>query len=110
MAYSASKTANSRSLADVDECSSPEGNSCDANAMCTNTEGSYVCRCLKGFTGDGKSCSGKVRQSLTIIKTISALRLNHPSRKRSIRVEGFSFGARIYMQNLRSVILFSLLY
>ena len=65
---SASKTANSRSLADVDECSSPEGNSCDTNAMCTNTEGSYVCRCLRGFTGDGLSCSGKVRQSLTIIK------------------------------------------
>ena len=65
---SASKTAYNRSLADVDECASPERNSCDANAMCINTDGSYVCRCLKGFTGDGKSCSGNLRKNMTIIK------------------------------------------
>ena len=46
---------------DTDECASPETNECDLNAMCTNTEGSYVCRCKKGYTGDGKICSGKIR-------------------------------------------------
>lgn len=46
-------------LADVDECASPELNECDPNAMCTNTEGSYVCRCIKNFEGDGRNCTGK---------------------------------------------------
>ena len=27
--------------------------------MCTNTEGSYVCRCIKNFEGDGRNCTGK---------------------------------------------------
>ena len=46
-------------LSDTDECASPETNECDSNALCTNTDGSYVCRCVKGFEGDGKTCKGK---------------------------------------------------
>ena len=42
---------------DVDECTSSGANQCHINAMCTNTEGSYVCRCKKGFTGDGFTCT-----------------------------------------------------
>lgn len=45
--------------ADVDECASPDNNDCHSKALCTNTEGSYVCRCLRGYSGDGKNCSGK---------------------------------------------------
>ena len=45
-------------FADIDECSSAEANDCDLDAMCTNTEGSYVCRCKRGYTGDGKNCTG----------------------------------------------------
>ena len=41
---------------DVDECESVDR--CDSNALCTNTEGSYVCRCIKGFEGDGRNCTG----------------------------------------------------
>ena len=44
---------------DVDECASLETNSCHSNALCTNTEGSYVCRCLRGYNGDGRNCTGK---------------------------------------------------
>ena len=44
---------------DVDECESPEANSCHPSSLCTNTEGSYVCRCLRGYSGDGKNCTGK---------------------------------------------------
>lgn len=47
-------------FADVDECSLPGGSGCDPNALCTNTEGSYICRCLRGFEGDGRNCTGKV--------------------------------------------------
>lgn len=45
---------------DADECGSPETNSCHSNALCTNTEGSYVCRCLRGYNGDGRNCTGKL--------------------------------------------------
>lgn len=45
-------------VTDIDECSSPESNNCSVNALCTNTEGFYVCRCLKGFEGDGLICRG----------------------------------------------------
>ena len=41
---------------DVDEC---ELSFCSANANCTNTEGSYMCQCQIGFSGDGYICSGK---------------------------------------------------
>ena len=44
---------------DLDECNSPIGDACDPNALCTNTEGSYVCRCLRGFKGDSRNCTGK---------------------------------------------------
>ena len=44
---------------DIDECASSDTNECDLNALCTNIEGSYVCRCLNGFTGDGRNCSGE---------------------------------------------------
>ena len=43
---------------DIDECASEGDNECDINAQCTNTEGSYVCRCLEGYQGDGRNCTG----------------------------------------------------
>ena len=45
-------------LTDIDEClSSP----CDPNAVCQNTIGSFTCTCNAGFTGDGLSCTGKIK-------------------------------------------------
>ena len=47
-------------LTDVDECENGT-NDCDpVFGTCENTVGSYTCQCEPGFTGDGKSCSGKV--------------------------------------------------
>ena len=31
---------------------------CDANADCQQNTNSYVCICRKGFTGNGKTCTG----------------------------------------------------
>ncbi|CAH3154596.1 unnamed protein product, partial [Pocillopora meandrina] len=42
---------------DVNECASPDTNGCDRNALCTNIEGSYICRCLKGYQGNGRFCA-----------------------------------------------------
>ena len=41
---------------DVDECTSFP-NICGANADCHNTDGSYICNCKAGYTGDGKTCA-----------------------------------------------------
>ena len=43
---------------DIDECS-VFSSICDINAVCRNSEGSYVCSCKEAFAGDGKACKGK---------------------------------------------------
>ena len=40
---------------EIDECILGE-HDCSQNATCQNTEGSFDCFCLNGFTGDGKTC------------------------------------------------------
>ena len=47
--------------ADLDECSL-SNSSCHQNANCTNTNGSFECNCLPGYTGDGFNCSGERHQ------------------------------------------------
>ena len=43
---------------DINECATGQ-NECHGYALCTNTYSSYVCRCLKGYRGDGRTCEGK---------------------------------------------------
>lgn len=47
-------------FSDIDECSSPGASTCDPNAICNNTEGSYLCQCLDGYEGDGRNCKGRI--------------------------------------------------
>ena len=42
---------------DIDECQK-NTHDCHLNATCQNTNGSFVCTCLFGFNGDGRSCTG----------------------------------------------------
>ena len=44
-------------FSDADECSNND-HSCDVNAVCSNTVGSYACACKAGYTGDGRTCNG----------------------------------------------------
>ena len=43
---------------DDDECLD-NSHICHADAVCTNTKGSYNCTCNNGYEGDGYNCSGK---------------------------------------------------
>ena len=43
-------------LSDVDECARSI-DSCDPNALCTNSLGSYQCQCNSGWLGNGTYCS-----------------------------------------------------
>ena len=44
-------------ITDTNECA--RGTSaCDANAICSNTNGNYTCTCKLGFSGDGRTCTG----------------------------------------------------
>ena len=45
------------SRSDIDECTAGTA-SCDADATCTNTVGSYTCACNSGYSGDGTNCTG----------------------------------------------------
>ena len=40
---------------DIDECMSDTDNICDEvdHSQCINTEGSYICGCEMGYTGNG---------------------------------------------------------
>lgn len=45
-------------ITDIDECSDGS-NTCLSYATCTDTIGSYTCKCPeKGFKGDGHECTG----------------------------------------------------
>ena len=44
-------------MADINECNNTPNN-CDENAECSNTEGSYLCNCTLGFSGNGLNCTG----------------------------------------------------
>ncbi|MFT7623574.1 MAG: hypothetical protein ACI9WU_002757, partial [Myxococcota bacterium] len=43
---------------DLDECAGEgDGNNCDANAACTNSQGAFGCACNAGYEGDGHACT-----------------------------------------------------
>ena len=44
-------------MADLDECDL-RLDTCDINAECTNTNGSYECQCNSGYRGNGWICNG----------------------------------------------------
>jgi len=41
---------------DIDECS--VSSPCSTNATCSNTNGSFICSCDSGYSGDGLTCDG----------------------------------------------------
>lgn len=54
--FSSNITQHNLFSSDINECADPNLNDCDPNAKCYNLEGTYECRCKRGYRGDGKSC------------------------------------------------------
>ena len=46
-------------LTDENECVTGNNN-CSVAATCTNTQGSHICTCITGLSGDGFECSSKL--------------------------------------------------
>ena len=46
---------------DIDECTIGKHN-CSADAVCSNTKGSYNCTCIPGYFGDGRECKSKLNK------------------------------------------------
>ena len=45
---------------DIDECLEYDPFPCDPNADCTDLDGSYLCECRDGYSGNGEICEGNV--------------------------------------------------
>ena len=56
-------------VVDIDECS-VQTDDCHALATCTNTIGSFLCKCPPGLVGDGIQCKGKIHKTVIIFITI----------------------------------------
>ena len=54
---------------DIDECA-PDLGTCDSNALCTNTIGSYDCVCNEGYYGYGEECTS-CRSSVAAFKDMT---------------------------------------
>ena len=46
---------------DIDECEL-DVDDCDVNSDCVNTEGSYECVCLTGYSSNGETCMSKATE------------------------------------------------
>jgi len=46
-------------ILDVNECLTNNGG-CHAQAICTNTPGSFTCACKDGYSGNGFDCEGTI--------------------------------------------------
>ena len=48
---------NENFFSDMNECHTDFP--CHSNATCKNTDGSYICTCDSGYSGDGLNCTGR---------------------------------------------------
>ena len=63
--------------ADINECLT-KPSPCSSNATCMNTDGSFVCQCMEGYTGNGTICegitSGNLGSLIAVIKKYKSRR------------------------------------
>ena len=61
-------------FSDINECASGTHN-CSVGAECINTNGSHICECKPGHTGNGRNCTGEIWR-LTLILVIKFYLVN----------------------------------
>ena len=54
----------SNALIDIDECQEDLASCNPLNSLCSNTNGSYLCPCLEGFSPSNGICEGEVNMHL----------------------------------------------
>ena len=60
---------------DINECNLP--NNCHVNSTCANAIGSYICKCVDVYEGNGTLCQGKISNfTVTISKIFSFGQIN----------------------------------
>ena len=59
-------------IVDVDECAN-NTDICNADANCTNSNGSYSCECNTGYEGNGTTCDGMWLYIFIAIQTVFAI-------------------------------------
>ena len=74
-------------IADINECKAGNHN-CAANANCQNTEGSFVCTCKPGYSGDGVSCTGENNTSVFFKKNLFLINFSYVALKPSLQPQG----------------------
>ena len=57
---------------DIDECALNNGG-CSSSADCTDTDGSFTCTCLYGYSGDGFNCTGLSDKNAIFIDNVPIL-------------------------------------
>ena len=68
-AYKLMLNLNDLIISDIDECAQ-KSYTCDVNANCKNTVGSYDCQCSQGYSGNGKTCTG---MHIAFTKSLTAI-------------------------------------
>ena len=61
---------------DINECTNATDN-CSAVATCMDTDGSYICTCITGYSGDGVTCEGKIFLELAKIALMVSLHFRY---------------------------------
>ena len=64
--------------AEFNDCDSNDLNNCHENANCTNTEGSFICSCDLGYTGDGVNCTSKFSRMERNIPCVECIHCLNP--------------------------------
>ncbi|XP_073503722.1 uromodulin-like isoform X2 [Phyllobates terribilis] len=87
---------------DLDECASPELNSCHPSASCSNYYGNYSCVCPYGYFGDGFHCEvdecthGVCGLGTECIKSLGSYRCSDPCSNHTVLDEPWRSTSNMY--------------
>ena len=87
---------------DIDECTTGNDN-CHPQARCCNVEGSFVCICNKGFTGDGVECCRRSNMIAFINRTKSISKSTHKRKHKTFSIN-LNFNIKVVQVKQKRVV------